>query len=754
MRRYFPGVVRALFISMLAAVVGCGGESGTIISGKLETLSLSGASEAPPVGTALSNRGDAAPTAVAAAAVAELHSAEARLQASRDVMLATLDDAEFVPGEVIVAFREDGLFGPLQAQAEMQVAGSLLQAVEPMAVANAHVYRAADSDRKRTIEMIRELNQREDVRYAQPNYIYRALRTPNDLDAKGQWHYPAINLPAAWDLTIGSSDTVVAVVDTGILFDSRNAGANHPELVGKVLPGFDFIDDLNVGGDGDERDDNPFDVGDNPGGQSSYHGSHVAGTIAAATNNGVGVAGVNWSANILPVRALGVGGGGSSRDILQGVLWAAGFSIAGVPDNRNQADVINLSLGGNSFCPPLDQEVYDDVTARGTIVVVAAGNENQNAANVTPASCANVITVGATDFSGRRAPYSNFGTVVDVMAPGGDLGRDDNGDGDGDGVVSLGFNDLTRQFSVQSLQGTSMAAPHVAGVVSLMRALRPDLNTQDAVAILRGTANQVSAVDCGRASSSECGAGLIDAEAALINVDGGLPPPSNGPLAFNPNPVDFGSSASELSVTMTNVSTQPLSWSINSFETSSSNPVALAQGTFYFAAGATTSGSLDVGQSAQFTLGVARDSVSVPGNYAAELIFELGGEEQRLLTRFSTFPEDIEGPSGPTVVGAFIADATGNPQLIASKEETQFFSSYKLYTEPGENVLIAWSDDNGNFEIDEGDHLGVEPSVLIAEDQQIGGVNIEMSQVLNTAALPAPLSPGVLRALEAMAPRP
>ena len=159
----------------------------------------------------------------------------------------------------------------------------------------------------------------------------------------------------------------------------------------------------------------------------------MAGTIAAATDNNLGVAGVDWRARILPVRVLGVGGG-TFADILDGLLWSVGLPVSGVPNNLNPAGIVNMSLGGPFRCPTTMQSFIDQALATGAIIVVAAGNSNTNAADFAPASCAGVITVGATGFQGSRAPYSNFGSRVDMMAPGGDLHN---------GVLSLWRNDTT-----------------------------------------------------------------------------------------------------------------------------------------------------------------------------------------------------------------------------------------------------------------------------------------------------------------------
>jgi serine protease len=202
------------------------------------------------------------------------------------------------------------------------------------------------------------------------------------------------------------------------------------DLAEQILPGYDFITDSAMANDGDGRDSDPTDPGDwvqageCGGGEpqqdipSSWHGTHVAGTIAAKTNNDIGVSGVAWEAKLLPVRVLGKCGGYTS-DIADGMRWAAGAAVTGVPDNPNPAKVLNLSLGALGECSQTYGEAIEAVRAQGASVVIAAGNSNQDASQYRPANCPGVITVAATKRDGGRAYYSNFGTTVDVAAPGG-----------------------------------------------------------------------------------------------------------------------------------------------------------------------------------------------------------------------------------------------------------------------------------------------------------------------------------------------
>ncbi|MBB5374785.1 serine protease [Deinococcus metalli] len=363
------------------------------------------------------------------------------------------------------------------------------------------LYRAGRAlDAAQSAQVLRTLAAQPGVVSVNPNRRLEPLATPNDTYYPAQWHYPAMNLPEAWNRTTGRAITV-AVVDTGIVA--------HPDLAGQVLPGMDFISDPAQSGDGDGIDPDPTDPG--PG---EYHGTHVAGTVAARTNNGVGVAGVDWGAKLLPVRALN-SAAGSLSDILMGVLWAAGETVDGVPVNPNPARVINLSVGGAGECTAAEQQVFTRLAARGIVTVVAAGNDNVDASTVSPGNCADVITVGAAGPDGRRAPYSNYGARIDVLAPGGNssLGVTVGADTYPGGVLSTSFDDATRTSRYAFLDGTSMAAPHVSGAVALLLGQEPDLTAAQVRARLKATAAPLGS-RCDVADG--CGAGLVDARALLV----------------------------------------------------------------------------------------------------------------------------------------------------------------------------------------------------------------------------------------------
>ena len=418
-------------------------------------------------------------------------------------------DVEVVPGEVIVRFAAEGV----RRLDAVEVAGVTLAHARSVAGSELELYRTEGLSQPETLALVAAMRARTDVADAFPNWILHTFATPNDEFYAFQWHYGAANLPNAWDIEDGTSWPVtVAVVDTGI--------AEHPDLDANRLPGYDFVDD----------DADPTDPGDGTG----FHGSHVAGTVAAVTNNEFGVAGVSWGAKIVPVRVLGSNGSGTMVDLLDGIVWAAGNpeNDVALPDNPHPAQVVNMSVGGDigEPCPPLLDAIFGELVASGAILVAAAGNDAIDAANVFPASCSNVITVGATGPADTRAPYSNYGSVIDLMAPGGDTSTTLTIEGRTvpAGVLSTTLNSAGEP-DYAFYQGTSMAAPHVAGLVALMLADEPDLTPAQVTDRLRSTARSLDASACGRPSGGDCGAGLIDAAAALTSATDDPPPPSERP---------------------------------------------------------------------------------------------------------------------------------------------------------------------------------------------------------------------------------
>ena len=354
------------------------------------------------------------------------------------------------------------------------------------------------------------------IRSAEPVRILRHQWLPNDTMYAQQWALGkgvgGIRAAQAWDLTPAGT-IAVAVIDTGI--------RSHPELDGKRMAGYDMIADKRYSGDDDGRDADATDAGDADAEfecsddfdfMSSWHGTHVAGIIAASSNNGAGMTGVAPNARIIPVRVLGRCGG-TELDVADAIRWAAGVPVAGVPLNNNPAKVLNLSLGGKGPCSNDMQSAVDGAVDRGSVVVVAAGNDGKRVRDFSPANCRGVIAVAAGNLLGDLSSYSNFGTGIAITAPGGDSG-------DMPGVVSTlnGGTALPAIPSYATYSGTSMAAPHVAGVVALMLMRDPTLSVGQVInRLLAGARLFVAGSDCGSVPGA-CGAGLLDAVGAVNRV--------------------------------------------------------------------------------------------------------------------------------------------------------------------------------------------------------------------------------------------
>lgn len=352
------------------------------------------------------------------------------------------------------------------------------------------------------------------IEYAEPDRKMYALLAPNDSLYTQQWDlYEAtggIRAPAAWDLATGTG-VVVAVLDTGI--------RPHADLSGQTVAGYDMINDVATANDGGARDGDPSDPGDwstagqcgvgSPARSSSWHGTHVAGTIGAKTNNASGMAGIAFNAKVQAVRVLGRCGGYTS-DIADGIIWASGGSVPGAPANATPAKVLNLSLGGGGACDITSQNAINGARARGSVVVVAAGNSNADASGFSPASCVGVISVAATDRYGARAPYSNYGASVTLAAPGGNTSGSAS-----NGILSTlnAGTSVPGSDNYQYYQGTSMAAPHVAGVAALMFSVKPSATPDQIAAALKSSARAFPG------TCSQCGSGLMDAQAAVLAIN-------------------------------------------------------------------------------------------------------------------------------------------------------------------------------------------------------------------------------------------
>ncbi len=433
---------------------------------------------------------------------------------------------------------------------------ALSEKMEVVRVEEAAEGGAADS-------VLARLQSNSDVEYAVPDRRRYRHALPNDPLYPGQWYLQtaqpaAIAASNAWDLTTGSTGTVIAIVDTGVRFD-------HPDLQqatqgGRLLPGYDFVsadpktsasqpDTFLGANDGDGWDADPTDPGDwvnstdkqnnvftdCPVENSSWHGTRVAGIIGARTNNGVGVAGITWSSWLLPVRVLGKCGGYDS-DIIAGMRWAAGIAVSGAPLNPYPANIINLSLGGSGTCSALYQSVISEITARGVVVVVSAGNENGHVVDE-PANCPGAIGVSGLRHVGTKVGYSNIGPQISISAPAGNCVNDT-----GDCLFSIDTTyDVGTTVPAGSSYtdrthtnlGTSFSAPMVAGVLGLMHAVNATLTPAQFLARIKQsatpfpvspvptipkcqvpTATSADQLEC-NCTTDTCGAGMVNAAAAV-----------------------------------------------------------------------------------------------------------------------------------------------------------------------------------------------------------------------------------------------
>jgi serine protease len=397
------------------------------------------------------------------------------------------------------------------------------------------------------------------VEFAVPDRIRHAHATPNDPGFTGQWYLrateaSAVNATVAWDRELGGAGIVVAVLDTGVIYDHPDLGRG--DLGGRLLPGFDFVSSTLRGNDGDGRDADPSDPGDwitdadkaDPAFTncdvtgSSWHGTRVAGMIGSMTNNSVGVSGLSWNSFILPVRVLGKCGGTDS-DILAGMRWAAGLTTPGAPTNPTPARVLNLSLGSTSACEQSYRAVIEELRARKVLVVISAGNEGTVVSS--PANCPGVASIAALRHAGSKVGFSNLGPEVTIGAPGGNCVNINGGPclfsldtTSNAGTQVSGAHIYTDQINTNL--GTSFSAPIVSGIAALMLSRNANLSTDQLLARLRegarpfpttiaddptiqachipANSQDVQLAQC-LCTTSTCGAGMVSAANSVEAAD-------------------------------------------------------------------------------------------------------------------------------------------------------------------------------------------------------------------------------------------
>lgn len=605
-------------------------------------------------------------------------------------------NSEFVADEVTVKFKTQANdAGTFQAQSMLtqnvgleKIAGetgqrSLFRVMDSPARTlalnqNQLKFKDAQTEAKyKTLLAIKQLQQDDQVTTAEPNYLYHAMRVPNDNLYHLQWHYGLIDLPQAWDTTTGDAQTIVAVLDTGVL-------TNHPDLRDKIYDGFDFISNVDIAMDGDGIDSNAYDPGNAPNspGGSSFHGTHVAGTIAANTNNARGTAGVSWGSLIMPMRVLGKNSAGTDFDIEQALRYAAGLKNSSGRVPARKADIINLSLGGADISSGL-RDAIDTAYDAGIVVLAAAGN-NGDATVSYPAALSNVVSVAAVDINRKRASYSNYGSSIDVAAPGGGSTADINGDGVPDGIISTVGNDSSGsiKLSYASSIGTSMATPHVAGVIALMKSVYPQLTAKDFFSLLRS--GQLT-TDLGVTGKDDSfGYGLINASKAVnaaLNLAGGnrvVTTPAK--LMVSPTVLNFGLSTTTLSLNTYNGGGDDLS--IERITETSNGAIKI------------TNGGLDSQRLGTYHISVDRSRL-LAGSYEATLSFVSNANSVNVRVVWQVSDNASAGDVGQQYVLLVNPDTMTTLQQV-SVSANQGRYNYRFNSVAAGNYLVISGSDNNN----------------------------------------------------------
>jgi serine protease len=723
----------ALLAAGLASLLSCTSSS-TTISGQLSTITFTGTGSEEEV---------AHPLPIGPIRVPERYLS--------DISIGRLPDrhqpeAEFIPDEILVRYKPGveplgvravtltGGFDEMRTRHDVANGAVSLLKLEP--AESVSMTKQALMDR--TLREIERLNALSYVEHAQPNYLYSTMADPADELYGLQWHYPLINWDLIWDdaSITNLDDVIVAVIDTGIVRKFGTKGSsNHEDFGGGDLASspfvyeYDTISDAGRARDGNGYDNDATDPGDNPNpALSSFHGTHVIGTIGAYVNNGTtGVAGMagrsaaGSSVKIMPLRALGSGGIGTTADIVTAILYAAKL-----PNSTNQlpaqkADVINLSLGSKVDDSMLESAV-NAAYGEDIVIVAAAGNDGTPAAFY-PAAYDNVISVSAVDIGAEITTYSNYGNTIDVAAPGGSFSFDLNFDDYVDGVLSTftryndnGTSSTSDDFyetgSYAFSQGTSMAAPHVAAVAAMLKATDPSPSASDIKNRI-----QSRAIDLGTAGRDDFyGHGLIDAHAAVKNGAGLIPVVFPFPKQFKlkgDNPSD--------SFTLRNIGDgTAFSYTSIDIEPASAQSWLTASPT---SAGAATQHSIDISVDTS-----SNPTLKNGGTYTARLTVHWGTEEEHVYVLYNVngFPKPGMADLGKVYVVALDV-STGDIDSL----DTTYFSSYYNYrmsaVPSGEYLVAASTDRDGDLVIfEEDDAYGMYLSLDQIETVKIGaGENIQ-----------------------------
>ncbi|MBI5719390.1 MAG: S8 family serine peptidase [Burkholderiales bacterium] len=577
-----------------------------------------------------------------------------------------------------------------------------------------------------TLRLAKQLRTSQAFEYVEVNRWLRSTAItgafpPNDLRYSYQrWHYEQINLPAAMDritalnLPGTQARPLVSVIDDGVVLD-------HPDLAPQLFSNGRSFVSLNATGDGDvNTGDNPFTAAQQP----VFHGTHVAGTVGAATYDAIGGAGTAPMALILPVRVFGPGGRASTADIIQGMRYSAALSNRSGVVPARRADVINMSLGGSGACDAAFATAIADVRAAGTLVVVAAGNDGRNASGIaapvgSPANCAGAIAVSATDARRNIANYSNTGPTIRVAAPGGDTSVSTTGNGAPDGVYSdVATFDAAgrRQPAIGAMQGTSMASPHVAGVMALMRYVNPGLSVTQVDALFAAGSLTDELGAAGR--DNVFGFGLVNARKAVDAALAALatpPAPPPAQIVALPSSIDFGalqtSAVVELSVSGTGSETFTGTPQVVL-------PAGMNPGSVTVAA--TTVGAGGLGR---YTVTVDRSGIPSAGTYYPSLRFTLSSA--RVLTVQLAINKQAAGPGAGSARGNFgpvyvllVDPATGNVEhtVLATLANGRYTWSKTGYAKTRVQVVAGGDTDNDDLICARGETCGAFPVLAPGKD--------------------------------------
>jgi len=598
---------------------------------------------------------------------------------------------EFVVGELIV-----GLSGGMSAANVAAANGLSVKkgGAGSMALLSLNVADLSQADAlAKTRTACQNLNGKAGVSFADLNGVNKTMSTtPNDPRYSDQWHYPQMNLPQAWDLTTGSTSVIVAVLDTGIV-------ANHPDLSSRLVSGYDFVSDATGGCDGEALsnsnniDSNPEDMADMrcvAGGISSqdprhggYHGTHVAGTIGAATNNGVGVAGVDWNAKIMPIRVLGAGGG-TDYDIGQGMLYAAGLTNDSGTTPAQAAKIINMSLGGDpgESCSTAMNAVFDQVYNAGVAIFVAGGNESSKTAINPTALCNHAIAVASVGRTTAVASYSNQGPGLTISAPGGDMDEVES-----DGILStMRDNAVAGNYTYKYSQGTSMATPHAAGVGALMLAANPNLTPVQMVSIMTQTAT-----DLGTAGTDNVyGAGLLNAykaviEAKKLNTAVTVTEPAVPSMALSASKLYFSENDTTANIVITNTGGGTLSLtSVTDSETTGGNWM--------------TTSTTTATDKITLTVTVSRTNLA-SGTYTGTISIASNGGNASVAVTMQVNAPTPTAPTGCVDSTIYIlAVRTTDYETIGQAEVAITATSYEMFevTGGGSYYIVGGTDCNGD----------------------------------------------------------